>query len=142
MLRDDYVLRLIERLGATLIALRNRILRRAREDVAITAEIQEIARQAGLDLAVARTLGPEMLLMWLAPTGEADPARLWLMAELLYLEALAGRASGGTEWRADMKRALAVLSRVPSEWRPRDELAAAGERIAEIRALLDGQAPT
>ena len=141
MYRDDYVLRLIERLGAALIALRNRILRRARQETAI-AEIHEIARQAGLDLAVARTLAPEMLLMWLAPTGDPDPARLWLMAELLYLAGLEGRASGGTEWHADLKRALIVLTRVPSEWRPRDDLPAAGERIVEIRALLDAPAPT
>ena len=93
MYRQDYVLRLIERLGSALIALRNRILRRERDETGIRTEIAEIAGQAGLDLAVARSLDPDMLLMWLAPTGQPDPAKLWLLAELLYLEGLDAKMS-------------------------------------------------
>jgi len=136
MYRDDYILRLIERFGAALSALRDRILRRTREETAVTPEIHEIARQAGLDLDVARGLDPELLLMWLAPTGEPDPARLWLMAELLYLGGLHSKGSGAVQWRGDLQRALAVLRRVPPEWRPGDAFATAGERAEEISALL------
>ena len=136
MLRDDYVLRLIERLGATLIALRNRILRRARDEVSVRAEIHEIAREASLDVAVARSLEPESLLMWLAPTGQPDPAKLWLMAELLYLEGLDAKSSGGRVWQGDLTRALAILVTLPAEWRPGDAFTAAGERAEEIRELL------
>ena len=141
MYRHDYILKLIERFGVALIALRNKILRRGREDTSIRAEIGEIAQQAGLDLTVARSLDPESLLMWLAPAGDPDPARLWLMSELLYLEGLDAKETGRSEWRADMERALALLAKLPGDWRPGSAFVTAGERANEVRALLGrGQA--
>jgi hypothetical protein len=137
MYRHDYILQLIERLGSALIALRNRILKRVRDDESVRAEIGEIAEQAGLDIDVARRLDPELLFMWLAPTGEADPARLWLMAELLYLEGLDVKSSGQPEWRGDLERALALLVRLPPDWRPGEAFASAGERANEVGALLE-----
>jgi len=137
MYRHDYILRLIQRLGAALLSLRDKILRRQQDDVAVRTEIGEIARQAGLDLEVARSLQPQQLLMWLAPVGEPDPAKLWLMAELLYLEGLHAHASGAAGWRADFERALAILTHVPHDWRPDPAFPTAGQRLAEIRALLD-----
>ena len=134
--RQDYIIRLIERFGAVLRSLRDRILRREREDLSARAEIAEIAQHAGLDLGVARTLPPDLLMMWLAPTGEADPAKLWLMAELLYLEALETRASGGEGWRADLERASALLGRLEPSWRPGDGFASAEERLGEIGPVL------
>jgi len=136
MYRHDYILKLIERFGAALISLRDKILRRSREEIGIRAEIHGIAHEAGLDIGVARSLEPESLLMWLAPTGQADPAKLWLMAELLYLEALDRKASGEREWLGDLKRALAILVTLPVEWRPGLAFTAAGERAEEIRELL------
>ena len=136
MYRHDYILRLIERFGAALISLRNKILRRASDETVVTVEIQEIARQAGLDLAVARSLDPEALLMWLAPIGDPDPAKLWLMAEILYLEGLHSKTSGLSGWRGDFDRALALLLELPPDWTPGDAFAAAGERAQEIRDHL------
>ena len=138
MYRQDYVLRLIERLGAALVALRNRILRRERDETGMRTEIAEIAGQAGLDLAVARSLDPDMLLMWLAPTGQPDSAKLWLLAELLYLEGLDAKVSSAGEWRGDLERARALLVRLPPGWRPGEAFAPAGERAEEIRGLLAG----
>ncbi len=138
--RHDYILRLIERFGQALTALRDRLLRRTTEDVTARVEIGEIAREAGLDLGVARSLDPSMLLMWLAPSGEPDPARLWLMAELLYLEGLHPRASGESSRRADLERALAIFDRLPQDWRPTDGFATAGERVEEIRTRLSADA--
>lgn len=136
--RHDYIIRLIERFGAVLRSLRDRILRREREDISARAEIAEIAQHAGLDLGVARTLPSEMLMMWLAPTGEADPAKLWLLAELLYLEALETKGSGGEGWRADLDRASFLLNRLEPSWRPGDGFASAGERLDEILTILSG----
>ena len=85
----------------------------------------------------ARSLDPDMLLMWLAPTGQSDPAKLWLMAELLYLEGLQLKVSESGEWRGDLERALAILAAVPPEWRPGDALTDAGTRATEIRGLLE-----
>ena len=136
MYRHDYILKLIERFGAALVSLRDRILRRARDEISVRAEIHEIAREAGLDLAVARSLEPDSLLMWLAPTGQPDPAKLWLMAELLYLEGLDAKSSGGREWQGDLKRAHAILVTLADDWRPGEAFTTAGERAREISALL------
>src|SRR4029078_3986469 len=122
------------RFGAALLSLRDKILRRSREEIGIRAEIHGIAHEAGLDIAVARSLEPESLLMWLAPAGAPDPAKLWLMAELLYLEALDRKASGEREWLGDLKRALAILVTLPVEWRPGLAFSPPGERAERRQA--------
>ena len=137
MYRRDYILRLIEQLGRQLIAIRNRLLKRGLDAEEARAEIHEVARSSGLDLDVARQLDPATLLMWLAPGDDVDEPKLWLMGELLYLEGVHTHASGnGDRGRGDLSRALAVFVRLPPAWRPHAELAAAGERVAEIRGLL------
>lgn len=95
MYSRDYILRLIQQFGRTLIALRNRLLGRQADQAEMDAAIAEIARHAGLDLDIARRLDPPSLLMWLSPTEEVDPSRMWLMAELLYLAALAALPDDG-----------------------------------------------
>ena len=145
MYRYDYVLRLIERLGQVLRTLRDRLLQRQLSNDDVRAEIREIAREAGLDLAFARRLDPATLTTWLAPIPDrVDADRVWLMAELLHVEALAARAAGD-EWQADsdLRRALALFARIPAGWRPGTDLPSAGERVAELQALVgeDGDPP-
>jgi hypothetical protein len=139
MYRYDYVLRLIERLGQVLRTLRDRLLQRQLSNDDLRAEIQEIAREAGLDLTFARRLDPGTLATWLAPVPDrVDEDRVWLMAELLYVEALAARAAGDDRQAdADLQRALALFSRISPSWRPGADLTTAGERVAELRGLLD-----
>jgi hypothetical protein len=134
--RRDYILRLIERFGRMLIAIRNRILRREIDTADVVAELRDIAQQAGLDLALARQLDPATLAFWLAPTDDVDEPKLWLMAELLYLEGLQARSAGG-EWRSDFARALTIFGRLPADWRPDDDLAPAGQRVVELQQLLE-----
>ncbi len=135
MYRRDYILRLIERFGRMLIALRNHILQREIESDDAGAQIHEVAREAGLDLEIARRLDPAALLMWLAPTADFDAPRLWLMAELLYLGGLDARESGAEgEGRADFERALALYAHLPPDWRPTDDFVTAGARAEEIRS--------
>ena len=136
MYRHDYILRLIERFGRALMTLRDRILKRAARSDTVTAEIHEIARAEGLDLAVARTLDPAMLLMWLAPSAGPDPGRLWLMAELLYLEGLQGKTEDAPSWRGDLERALAIFEILPPAWRPGESFDTASERTNEIAEHL------
>src|SRR5690349_24167851 len=139
MYRYDYVLRLIERLGLVLRTLRDRLLQRQLSNDDLRAEIQEIAREAGLDLAFARRLNPATLATWLAPIPDrVDEDRVWLMAELLYVEAMAARAAGDTrQSSSDLHRALALFARISSTWRPGPDLACAGERVAELQQLLN-----
>jgi hypothetical protein len=133
MYSRDYILRLIQQFARALIALRNHLLGREADPADALAQISEIAREAGLDLEIARTLDTSSLLMWLAPTTELDPSRMWLMAELLYLAALTSGATG----RADLERALAICQRLPADWKPSDDFPTVGERVTEIRELLE-----
>src|SRR5436190_7609052 len=138
MYRYDYVLRLIERLGQVLRTIRDRMLRRQMTNEDLRAEIHDIAREAGLDLAFARQLDPGTLATWLAPTpGPADDDRVWLMAELLYVEAVAAGAAGAElDADADARRALVLFSRMSPDWKPGADLASAGERVAELETWL------
>ena len=137
MYQRDYILRLIERFGATLRAIRDRLLRRQADPQAARSEIGEIAREAGMDLDVARRLDTNSLLLWLSPGLEPDPGRLWLMAELLYLDALA--ADDAEVRRADVLRAIAILERLPGEWRPVPDVPAVQERLDELRGMRDDE---
>jgi hypothetical protein len=84
----DYILRLIEQVGAALAALRRRILGRTGDAAVLYDELARIAGQAGFDLELLRALSGDTLHMLVSPTGEVEPARCWLMAELLYLDGL------------------------------------------------------
>ena len=140
MYRTDYVLRLIEQLARAFAALYARILRRELPAHIVLQEIGEAARQAGMDLEVARRLDPASLLMWLAPTGEINEPKVWLMAELLFLSGLHAHTSGEVDAaRGDLRRALALFSRLPASWKPTEDLASAGDRSAEVRRLLEDQ---
>jgi len=138
MYRYDYVLRLIERLGQILRTLRDRLLQRQVSNEDLRAELQEIAREAGLDVAFARRLDPVTLTTWMAPIpDQIDADRVWLLAELLHVEALAARAAGDERQAdGDLRRALALFARIPPAWRPGTDLPTAGERLAEVRTLL------
>jgi hypothetical protein len=140
--RHDHILRLIEHLSRALAVLRHRLLGRTVETAEARAEIQQAARDAGLNLDIARRLDPAMLLGWLAPVGTIDEPKLWLMAELLYLEALAAQADGDDlRCRADAQRALAILTCLPPVFRPAPDLASVGERAEELRRLAELPAP-
>src|SRR5678815_2509005 len=138
MYRYDYVLRLIERLGQVLRTLRDRLLQRQLSNDDVRAEIHEIAREAGLDLEFARRLDPATLTTWLAPNpDQVDADRVWLMAELLYVEALAARDAGDERQAdGDLRRALALFGCIDPSWRPDADLASAGERVTELEALV------
>ena len=88
MHQRDYVLRIIEELGSVLAELRNRILGRAVESKKVDEELAGAAGRAGLDLELLRRFSVDTLHMFAAPTGEIEPARCWLMAEVLYLDGL------------------------------------------------------
>lgn len=141
MYRHDYILRLIEQFGRALILLRNRILRREADRQTVIAEVGEMARQAGLDLSVARSLDVPSLLMWLAPGGQVDQGRLWLMAELLYVEGLGALQTDPDAARADFTRALAILERLEPGWRATDYLPTAAELAAEIHSRMTMEFP-
>ena len=137
MYTRDYILRLIESFARVLIALRRRLLNQEADLDDVRTQLEEVAQQAGLDLGVARRLDSASLLMWLAPTPDYDASRLWLMAELLYLEGLHAGAPPDGAGGPDLERALVVFRHLPPAWKPSDDFETAGERVAEIEGLMD-----
>jgi hypothetical protein len=88
MYSRDYILRMIEQMGQALIALRNSILGRKRSSEEIGDKLRSASRQVGFDLDLARAATPETIMMLIAPFGEVEPGRCWMVAEVLYLDGL------------------------------------------------------
>lgn len=137
MPQRDYILRLIEQVGAALVALRHRILAGREDPLTLDQEVAALAGRAGFDLDLLRTLTGETLVMLVSPTGEVEPSRCWLMAELLFLDGLqareAGRPQDGT---ASLEKALLLYRFIEPGGGMLVGFPEAGERAAEIEALL------
>src|SRR5665811_1976761 len=88
MAQRDYIFRLIEQMGAAMVAMRNQILGRKVDPEQIRQEMSGLAGQSGFDLDLLRGFSADSLHMLVAPTGEVEPGRCWLMAEILYLDGL------------------------------------------------------
>ena len=140
--RRDYILRMIEQLGQVLLAIRNRILRREIDRDEVRETLSGVARQGGLDLELARAMSPDTLMMMVAPGGEVDPGRAWILAEIFYLEGLeAETAELPSEARPAYERAgflYGLLSPVTGNLVGVEE---APERIAEIERRLAALPP-
>ena len=139
MYQRDYILRLIEHLGRTLLMLRDRILGRQEQHATVQDEIRAIAARASIDLDGARAVDLVTLRLLMSFAGDFDPARSWLTAELLYLEGLDKRRDNTVaDARRDLSRALDLYRMLPQDWQPFAELPPCAERIAEIERLLGG----
>lgn len=142
MPQRDYILRLIEQMGAAMVALRNRILGRKADPDAVDRELTSLAGQAGLDLKLLRGFSAETLHMLVSPTGEVEPARCWTMAELLYLDGLQAQVEEREEEaRLSLGKARLLFSLLEPWGGLLVGLPEAAERIHEIDALLAGADP-
>ncbi len=94
MPQRDYILRLIEQLGQALIRVRKMITGEELAVGRVDDELRLVGRRAGVDLDVARIATPETLVLLVAPTGEPDPGRCWVLGEMLYLDGLAAETEG------------------------------------------------
>lgn len=134
----DYILRMIEQIGQVLIRLRQMILEGAPAEE-IDRELRSTARGMGLDLDVARLATADTLVMLVSVGGEADPSRGWLLAELLYLDALEAETSGRVDAaRTSYDKALRLYSLVAPAGGFLVGWPEATERMAEIRSRLAG----
>ena len=102
----DYLLRMIERIGQMLIAIRKRIA--AGEDAATIEEsLRRVAADGGVALDIARLSSPDTLVLFVAPNGEVEPTRCWMFAELLLLDGLQAQAEGrDADARTSFEKAL------------------------------------
>jgi len=137
MTERDYILRQIEMLGAVLIALRKKILGQELESSEVESRLSETSAKGGMALDLARATSPDTLRMLIAPTGEIEPGRCWIMAETLYLDGLQGQLEG------DEARAMDSLAKAHMLFSLLKPMGAflvgfpeASERIEEIDDLL------
>ena len=138
MPQKDYILRQIEILGAALIALRKRILGGEVDGAEVEASLQEVSQKGGMALDLARATSPETLRMLVAPTGEIEPGKCWLLAEALYLDGLQIRLEGDPAAALD---SLAKAHMLFSLLKPMGAFLVgfpeAAERIREIDELVE-----
>lgn len=137
MHQRDYILRIIEQLGAALVELRKRILGRLVQSDSVEAELQQAARHAGMDIAMLRGFDLDSLHMFAAPGGEIEPTRCWLMAEVLFTDGLAATAEERKhEARMSLLKARALFEMVRPGGGMLLGMPEADERIEDIDRCL------
>lgn len=138
MAQRDYILRMIEQLGAALIQMRRAILGGTATAGDVDHTLRRAASGAGMDLDLARATTSDGLTAMIAPTGEADPMRCWILAELFLTDGLDKSHKGDAEGAVAALTKSAALFRLLGP----DALIAgypeARERLAEIEILLEG----
>jgi len=110
MPQRDYILRLIEQMGQVLIALRARIVRGEATPSEVADGFATVAAHTGIDLALARAATPETLELLVAPTGDVEPGRCWLVAEMMAVDGLEAELEGRIDdAEASYERALVLF---------------------------------
>ena len=137
MPQRDYILRLIEQMGGVLAELRRRILGRKADPASVQDELMSVSGRAGFDLELLRGFEGETLRMLVAPTGEVEPARCWMMAEVLYLDGLEAEVEGRVaDARASLEKARLLFTLIGPAGGMLLGLAEAGDRVREIDERL------
>jgi hypothetical protein len=125
---------MIEQLAAVIARMRKRVLG---GDPEIGTELDDLAQHNDVDLKTARAVDGETLLLLLSPTGAPEPSRAWLVAELLYLDALSLEARGDAdEARHGFAKALLLYESIDATMI--GGLPEANDRIGEVRVRLHG----
>jgi hypothetical protein len=130
--RRDYLLRMIEQMGAVFARIRQLILGGS---AVSEEELRATASRAGIDVGVVRALDAESLVNLLSAAGEVDPTRAWVTAELLYVDALAAELGGALDAAFDL---YAKSLRLYTAIDPRiiGGIPEAGGRIGEIEQRI------
>jgi hypothetical protein len=134
----DYILRHIEQLGAALISLRNLILGRKADPARVEEEMKAVAGQGGMEVALLRGFTEDTLYMFVTGGGELEPARCWLMAELLYLDGLQAQLEKrDLDAEASLKKARMLFTLIEPAGGMLVGIPEAAGRVDEIDEHLD-----
>lgn len=137
MPQKDYLLRQIEMLGELLIAIKKMILGGEADGAAVESRLKEVAEKSGMDLELARAAAPDTLRLLIAPTGEVEPGRCWILAESLYLDGIRARLTGEAERASDsLMKARMLFSLLGPMGAFLVGYPEAAERMREIDGLL------
>lgn len=138
MAQRDYILRLIEELGVILIALRKAIMRGAASREEVEATLRRATSAAGMELELARALSADALPAMIAPTGEVEPARCWVLAEALMTDGADLMQRGEGEMARSSLAKAAVLFELVAPWGAYlTGFPEARERMEEIEGMLE-----
>jgi hypothetical protein len=129
--QSDYLLRLIETVGEMLIRLRKMLLGQEIGAAEAYPQIYEAAEKAGLDLDFICSVHDETLVMLMSPTGEVEPGRCWITAELLMVDGVRCREEG------DLMGALARFNRSLLLYRLIDPDAVLARGFPEVRERIE-----
>ena len=139
MVQRDYILRMIEELGAALIALRKAIFGGAAPAGEVEDTIRRAASGAGMDIQLARALSIDALRDMVAPAGEVEPARCWVLAEALMTDGAYRMQRGEFDSaRSSLARAAVLFELVGPGGAFLTGFPEAKVRIAEIEEMLHG----
>ena len=143
MPQKDYLLRQIEMLSELLIAIKKMILGGEAGGAAVESRLKEVAEKSGMDLELARAAAPDTLRLLIAPTGEVEPGRCWILAESLYLDGIRARLTEDPERASDsLGKARMLFSLLAPMGAFLVGYPEAAERIREIDGLLsEGEEP-
>ncbi len=130
MPRRDYILRLIERMGRVLAAIRVRILGGEAADV--RGELREVITWSGIDLEMAETVDTPTLLSLLSLGGSLDVAKCVLVADVLGVESLRRQALGQAAIADGLRKKAIVLYGAARPLVAGDDAEALNERIAAL----------
>lgn len=138
MVQRDYILRMIEQMGMILIRLREIILKRTVAPAEVRKELQAVLTGVGFDLALVTLADAVTLEQMVAPTGELEPGRGWLVAETLYLVGLESALDDRPEAaRLSFDKALRLYRLLAPDAVLPSGFPEAKDRIAEIQRHLD-----
>jgi hypothetical protein len=138
MQRSDYILRMIEQLGQMLIQVRKLIIGGSASAEQVQRDLHGVAAAGNIDLDIARLATPDTLLMLVAPSGEVEPTRCWLYAELLYLDGLEAAADRrADDARLSFDKAVRLFALLEPGGVNLVGWPDAADRILEIHAALE-----
>ena len=127
---------MIEQLGAALAELRRRILNKANLG-AVRADLARTASEVGFSIELLRGFDLPTLHLLVSPTGEVDPTRCWMMAELLYLDGLEiAMSASDDEAQESLLKARGLFELLRPKGGMLVGMPEASERIAEIDLRL------
>ena len=136
MVQRDYILRIIEQLGAALVQMRRAILGGTARAEDVESTLRRGASAAGMDLEIARLSPIESLPDMIAPTGEIEPHRCWVLAEMFLTDGIHQNASGRPESARVALAKAASLFKIVGSGAYVAGYPEADERIREIEGLL------
>lgn len=139
-MQRDYILRQIEEAGSVLRTVLARILGRTAKTDETAFELRRAAQMGGLDFELLRACDPATARLIVEQAAAADPSRLWLAAEMLYVEGMGERTErGGTAGEANLTKAYLLYGLVKPTIRLPGGFPEATDRMREIEDLLSGE---